>query len=210
MAKNLTSNAHFEVFLSRRCQNVEDVHATFISMKTSFWKRTFLDHGVQNVPQVSSVTSQPRLVQNKLSSLKRPKENQFELLERQFHRGKLSFVNKKGNWAFFLTFFFHLSFIGVFSIWKCKTIVLKTTTWWKRANHFVDEWHQIRCQIPTPYVVDHLTFVWEGVWVIFFLSIIYVMSDISFSAGYYFCQLYPCKLFPLEISLRDTFFWNHP
>lgn len=45
--------------------------------------------------------------------------------------------------------------------------------------------------------------VWER---IFFQtsSIIYVMSDIYFfTAGYYFSQLYPSKLFLLEISLQD-------
>ena len=31
------------------------------------------------------------------------------------------------------------------------------------------------------------------------------MSDIFFSAGYYHSQLYPWKLFPLEISLQDMF-----
>ena len=30
-----------------------------------------------------------------------------------------------------------VSFIGVFSILKCKTLVLKTTTSWTRASHFV-------------------------------------------------------------------------
>ena len=51
------------------------------------------------------------------------------------------------------------------SIVKRKTLVLKTTTWWTRASHFVDGWHLLRCQIlffPTPYVVDHLTFEAEG------------------------------------------------
>ena len=33
------------------------------------------------------------------------------------------------------------------------------------------------------------------------------MSDIFFTAGYYFFQVYPCKLFPLEISLRDILFF---
>ena len=39
----------------------------------------------------------------------------------------------------------------------------------------------------------------------FFFSIVYVMSDIFFSAGHYFSQLYPCKLFPLEIRMQDIF-----
>ena len=39
----------------------------------------------------------------------------------------------------------------------------------------------------------------------FFFSIVYVMREIFFSAGYYFFQVYPCKLFPLEISLQEIF-----
>ena len=40
----------------------------------------------------------------------------------------------------------------------------------------------------------------------FFFSIIYVMREIFSIAGYNFSQVYPCKLFPLEISLQDIFF----
>ena len=36
MAKKSISNAHFVVFLSRRCQNVENVHETFINTKIPF------------------------------------------------------------------------------------------------------------------------------------------------------------------------------
>ena len=39
----------------------------------------------------------------------------------------------------------------------------------------------------------------------FFFSIIYVMREIFSIAGYHFSQVYPCKLFPLEISLQDIF-----
>ena len=52
--------------------------------------------------------------------------------------GKALFCPKKGIWAFFLTFSFHLSFIGEFLILKCQTLVSKTTTWRTRASHFVD------------------------------------------------------------------------
>ena len=31
------------------------------------------------------------------------------------------------------------------------------------------------------------------------------MRDFLFSAGYYFSQVYPCKLLSLEISLQDFF-----
>ena len=59
-----------------------------------------------------------------------------------------------------------VSFIGVFSILKCKTLVLKTTTWWIRASHFVDEWHLLKCQIrfflhPLNGWHDYWTFVGE-------------------------------------------------
>ena len=36
MLKKSISNAHFVVFLSRRCQNVENVHETFINTKIPF------------------------------------------------------------------------------------------------------------------------------------------------------------------------------
>ena len=40
MVKELISNAHFVVFLSRRSQNVENVHETFINT-TIFFKKTY-------------------------------------------------------------------------------------------------------------------------------------------------------------------------
>ena len=82
----------------------------------------------------------------------------------------------------------------------------------------------------TPYVAAHLTVVGEGGWVIylgknffpklvkskffsltynvvrFFFCIIYVMREIFSIAGYHFSQVYPSKLFPLEISLQDIFY----
>ena len=36
------------------------------------------------------------------------------------------------------------------------------------------------------------------------------MSDVFFSAGDYFSQLYPYKLCPLEISVQDIFFMKSP
>ena len=47
------------------------------------------------MPQVSSETSLPWLVQNKPSAPIRRVENKVESLERQCHSKKLSFVNKK-------------------------------------------------------------------------------------------------------------------
>ena len=61
---------------------------------------------------------------------------------------KSSRLSTKRNLSTLLNFLFPLvSFIGVFSILKCKTLVLKTTTWWTRGSHFVDGWHLLRCQI---------------------------------------------------------------
>ena len=62
--------------------------------------------------------------------------------------------------------FLFVSFIGVFSILKCKTLVFKTTTSWTRASHLVNEWHKQRCQIHFfPHLLngwhDHWTFVGE-------------------------------------------------
>ena len=68
------------VFPSHRCQNVENVQETFINTKNSLLK-PFLDHRVQNVPEVSS---KPRL-----------EENKVEFLEIKFHDKELSFVHKK-------------------------------------------------------------------------------------------------------------------
>ena len=78
MAKKSISNAHFLVFLSRQCQNVGNVHETFINTKIPFKRRTFLE---QKVPHVSSETSLPRLVQNKPSALIRREENKVKFLE---------------------------------------------------------------------------------------------------------------------------------
>ena len=64
-------------------------------LKFPFKNVPLLDHRVQNVPQVSSETSLPRLVQNKPSALIRCAENKVEYLERQFHSEKLSFVHKQ-------------------------------------------------------------------------------------------------------------------
>ena len=81
-------------------------------------------------------------------------------------------LSTKRKLSILLNFLFPLvSFIGVFSILNCKTLVLKTTTSWTRANHFVDRWHLQRCQIRFfPHTLngwhDHWTFVGEWVWVI--------------------------------------------
>ena len=82
--------------------------------------------------------------------------------------GKSSRLSTKRKLSILLNFLFpFVSFIGVFSIFKYKTLVLKTTIWWKRASHVVDGWHLLRCQIhlfphTLNYVVDHDTFVVEG------------------------------------------------
>ena len=69
-------------------------------------------------------------------------ENKVEFLEWQFHNEKLSFVHKKET-----EHSFEPSLSIVFSILKCKTLVLKTTMWRTRARHFVDWCRWLRCQI---------------------------------------------------------------
>ena len=63
--------------------------------KNSLLKRTYLDHGMQNVPQASSETLLHQLLQNKPSTLIWSEENKVSFLERQFHSKKLLFVHKK-------------------------------------------------------------------------------------------------------------------
>ena len=78
---------------------------------------------------MSSETSLPCLVQNKLSAPIRLVENDVEFFERQFHSEKLSFVHKKETeHSIELSLSICVLFIVVFSILKCKTLVLKTTT----------------------------------------------------------------------------------
>ena len=73
---------------------------------------------------MSSETSLPCLVQNKLSAPIRLVENDVEFFERQFHSEKLSFVHKKET-----EHSFELSHsICVLICVLCKTLVLKTTT----------------------------------------------------------------------------------
>ena len=136
-------------------QNVENVHETLLNTKILLLKVTFYDHRVQNVRQVSSETSLPRLVQNKPEALcSAVKKTRLNSSKDNFI-AKRSRLSTKWNLSILSNFLFpFVSFISVFSILKCKTLVLKTTTSCTRASHFVDGWHLLRCQIrglfPTP------------------------------------------------------------
>ena len=122
-----------------------------------------------------------------------------------------------------------VSFIGVFSSLKCKTLVLKTTTRWKRASHFIDGWHLLTCQIrffphPLNGWHDHWTFV--GKWGMDdFIDLVWrrIFSQTSLeleifsptyngvrvffpaSSAIFFSQEYICMLFRLEFSLQYIF-----
>ena len=61
-----------------------------------------------------------------------------------------------------------------------------------------------RIFFPKALELDIFSLTYNGVR--FFFSIIYVIREIFFSAGYYFSQVYPCNFFPLEISLQHIFF----
>ena len=116
-AEHLAKNQfqmHISFGLSHRCQNVENVHETFINTKISFKNRAFLDHRVQNVPQVYSGTSPRRLVQSKPSALIRPEENKVDFLETQFY-SESSRLSTKRNLSILVNFLFpFVSFIAVF------------------------------------------------------------------------------------------------
>ena len=100
-----------------------------------------------------------------LGCFKTSQRSVVEFFERQFHSEKLSSVHKKET-----EHSIELSLsICVFyrRILKCKTLVLKTTTWSTRASLLVDGWHLLSYQIrfiphPLNGWHDHWTFVGEG------------------------------------------------
>ena len=142
------------------------VHETFLNTKIPFQKRTFYDHRVQDIPQVSSETSLPRLVQNKPSALIPAKKTRLNSSKHNF-MVKSSRLSTKRIGAFFELF---LSIC----VFHRRIFKLKTRDFGLENHHmmnarqpffFVDGWHPLMCQIrffPIPYVVDHLTFLGEG------------------------------------------------
>ena len=129
MAKKKISNAHFVVFLSCRCQNVENVHETFINSKILFENEhssLIIEYGMYlkclQKPRCLGwfKTSQALLSAVHKTRLNSSKDNFIAKSFRLSTKRKLSIL---------LNFLFpFLSFIGVFSILKCKTFVLETTT----------------------------------------------------------------------------------
>ena len=123
----------------------------------------FFDHRVRNVPQVSSETSLPWLVQNKPSAPIRRVENKVGFLERQFHSEKLSFVHKKETeHSIELSLSVCVFYRHIFNLWS-----------WKPPHDerapaiLVDGWHLLSYQIrfiphPLNGWHDHWTFVGEG------------------------------------------------
>ena len=149
-------------------------------------------------------------------------------------KAKSSRLSTKRNLSTLLNFVFPLvSFKGVFSTLKYKPLVLKATTWWTRASHFVDGWHLLRCKIRR--LLSHPLcgcpfdfcggggmsgLFWARIFfpkpleleifsltyngVRFFFSIIYVMREILFGEGYYFSLVYP-SFSPLKSVYRIFF-----
>ena len=170
---------------------------------------------------MSSETSLPWLVQNKPSAPIRRVENKVGFLERQFHSEKLSFVHKKETeHSFELSLSICVFYRRIFNL-ECKTLVLKTTTWWTHACHFVDGWHfKVSNRFlpsPSKWLTRPLD-VWRGVGYGWFYSFsLRIFFSILRHERYFFQRriffprnLFAC-FFPLEISLQDIyFFWNHP
>ena len=147
-------------------------------------------------------------------------ENRVEFLERQSHSEKLSFVHKKETeHSFELSLSICVFYRRIFNL-ECKTLVLKTTTWWTRACHFVDGWHfkvSNRFLPSPPKWLTRPLDVWRGVgygWFYWFslriFSASYVMSDISFSAGYFFPGIYLHAFFLSKSVCRTFFFLKSP
>ena len=114
------------------------------------------------------------------SALISREENKVEFLETQLRSEKFWFVHKKES-----EHSFELS-ISICFFYQ-RVSILKTTTWWTRASHFVDGWHLLRCQIcffPNPYVVDHETFVGEGGYGWFTLGKNFFQNPLEFSLTY--------------------------
>ena len=147
---------------------LENVHETFINTKHSLLKTYFsliIEYGMYlkclQKPRCLGwfKTSQALLSAVHKTRLNSSKDNFIAKSFRLSTKRKLSIL---------LNFLFpFVSFIGVFSILKCKTLVLKTTTWWMRTSHYVDGWHLLRCQtrfFPHPLNGwhDHWTFMGEG------------------------------------------------
>ena len=166
---------------------------------------------------MSSETSLPWLVQNKPSAPIRRVENKVEFLERQFHSEKLSFVHKKETeHSFELSLSICVFYRRIFNL-ECKTLVLKTATWWTHACHFVDGWHfKVSNRFlpsPSKWLTRPLD-VWRGVgygW--FSLGIFFSIlrhERYFFQRRIFFPRnLFAC-FFPLEISLQDIFFLKSP
>ena len=115
--------------------------------KFLFKNELFFDHSVRIVPQVSSETSLPWLVQNKPSApIRRDKTGLNSSKDNFIAKSFRLSTNRKLSILLNVLFPF-VSFVGVFSILKWKTLVLKTTTSWTRASHSVHGWHLQRCQI---------------------------------------------------------------
>ena len=135
--------------------------------KFPFKNVLFFNHRVQNICSSSVFRNLAALVGSKqakrsdLPCRTRLNSSKDNLIAKRFR------LSTKRKLSIFFNFLFpFVSFIGIFSILKCKTLVLKTTTWWTRASHFFDGWYLLGCQIrfyphPLNGWHDHWTFVGE-------------------------------------------------
>ena len=160
-------------------------------------------------------------------------ETRLNSLKDNLNSEKLSFFPKKER-SIPLNFLFPLvTFIGVFSILKCKTLVLKTTNWCARQPgiFLMDDiyWGVKSISSPTPAkwstwpldVCGGGGYGWfwgnhffPNLWTFFsliwrckiFFSALCVMSNIFFSAGYFLSQEFLCILFLSQNQSAGYFF----
>ena len=143
-------------------------------------------------------------------------------------------LSRKRKLSILLNFPFPFVFFGVFSILKYKNLVLKTTTWWTSASHFVDGWHFLRCQIclfPHPLCGWPWGFCGEGGygWEFFFLKSLELEifplthNSVRFIFQHYirherffvsvqdiFFPVISLQAFSPRNQSAGYFFWNHP
>ena len=136
------------VFLSRRCQNVENVHETLIDTKILFYLT--IDYRMH-----LKFLQKPRCLGSKQALRNAVKKTRLNSSKDNFITKNFC-LSMKRKLTILLSFPF-VSFIGVFSMLKCKTLVLMNARqpfcWWMSFTKVLNPF------LPHPLRVDHLTFV---------------------------------------------------
>ena len=144
------------VFLSRQCQNVENVHETLIGTKIIFYLTT--DYRMH-----LNFLQKPRCLGSKQAKRNAVKQTRLNSSKDNFITKNFC-LSMKRKLTILLNFPF-VSFIGVFSMLKCKTLVLMNARqpfcWWMSFTKVLNPF------LPQPLRGWSFHFC-GGVWVIYF------------------------------------------